>query len=82
MLQIHKTPKAGGDTLFANMYAAFDALSDTMKDLRSITAMQSLNIFIAVVIPTAVSVTQASRLKARSTLLSARIPFRAVNVSM
>tara|TARA_B100000161_G_scaffold170638_1_gene122320 strand:+ start:373 stop:1281 length:909 start_codon:yes stop_codon:yes gene_type:complete len=40
MLQIHKTPKAGGDTLFANMYAAFNALSDTMKALlRTSTAM-------------------------------------------
>ena len=31
LLQIHKTPKNGGDTIFANMYAAFDALSDQMK---------------------------------------------------
>lgn len=31
VLQIHKTPGAGGDTLFANMYAAYDALSDVMK---------------------------------------------------
>jgi taurine dioxygenase len=47
MLQIHKTPEAGGDTLFANMYAAFDALSDALKDLlRACTAMhQSEHIF-------------------------------------
>jgi len=47
MLQIHKTPEVGGDTLFANMYAAFDALSDTMKDLlKGCTAMhQSEHIF-------------------------------------
>jgi taurine dioxygenase len=31
MLQIHRTPGSGGDTLFANMYAAYDALSDKMK---------------------------------------------------
>ncbi len=35
MLQLHKTPRAGGDTLFANMYAAFDALSDPMKEFLS-----------------------------------------------
>lgn len=33
ILQLHKTPATGGDTLFANMYAAFDALSDPMKDI-------------------------------------------------
>lgn len=31
ILQIHRTPASGGDTLFANMYAAYDALSDAMK---------------------------------------------------
>ena len=31
VLQLHNVPSAGGDTLFANMYAAYDALSDTMK---------------------------------------------------
>jgi taurine dioxygenase len=40
ILQLHKTPSAGGDTLFANMYAAFDTLSDTMKDiLRGLSAL-------------------------------------------
>ncbi len=40
MLQLHLTPLTGGDTLFANMYAAFDALSPTMKDfLRNLTAL-------------------------------------------
>lgn len=40
MLQMRQTPSSGGDTLFANMYAAFDALSDTMKNfLRGLTAM-------------------------------------------
>ena len=33
MLQIHRTPGSGGDTLFANMYAAYDALSEKMKSL-------------------------------------------------
>ena len=35
ILQLHKTPSAGGDTLFANMYAAFDALSDRMQEILS-----------------------------------------------
>ncbi len=39
ILQIHRTPRSGGDTLFANMYAAYDALSDPMKAmLRELTA--------------------------------------------
>tara|TARA_Y100000766_G_C18834680_1_gene569796 strand:- start:244 stop:1164 length:921 start_codon:yes stop_codon:yes gene_type:complete len=40
VLQLHTLPNTGGDTLFANMYAAFEALSDFMKDfLRGCTAM-------------------------------------------
>ena len=31
ILYIRKCPPRGGDTLFANMYAAYDALSDRMK---------------------------------------------------
>jgi taurine dioxygenase len=31
MLQIHVLPEIGGDTLFANMYAAYDALSEPLK---------------------------------------------------
>ncbi len=31
ILHIHKLPPVGGDTLFASMYAAYDALSDRMK---------------------------------------------------
>lgn len=31
ILLARQTPEAGGDTLFANMYAAYDALSDGMK---------------------------------------------------
>lgn len=31
MLYAKETPSAGGDTMFANMYAAYDALSDGMK---------------------------------------------------
>ena len=31
ILQIHRTPPLGGDTIFANMHAAFDALSEGMK---------------------------------------------------
>jgi taurine dioxygenase len=33
MLQIHVLPAIGGDTLFANMYAAYDALSAPMKQM-------------------------------------------------
>jgi hypothetical protein len=33
ILYAKETPDAGGDTLFANMYLAYDALSDPMKDL-------------------------------------------------
>jgi taurine dioxygenase len=33
MLQIHILPEIGGDTLFANMYAAYNALSESMKQL-------------------------------------------------
>jgi taurine dioxygenase len=32
MLYAHETPTAGGDTMFSNMYAAYDALSDGMKE--------------------------------------------------
>lgn len=31
ILQLHVLPDIGGDTLFANMYAAYDALSDPLK---------------------------------------------------
>ncbi len=31
MLQIHVLPEIGGDTLFANMYAVYDALSEPLK---------------------------------------------------
>ncbi len=33
MLQIHILPEVGGDTLFANMYAAYDALSAPMRQM-------------------------------------------------
>jgi taurine dioxygenase len=39
MLQLHILPECGGDTMFINMYSAFDALSETMKKfLSSLTA--------------------------------------------
>lgn len=31
VLHLHEVPEPGGDTLFASMYAAYDALSDEMK---------------------------------------------------
>ena len=33
ILHIHRTPSRGGDTLFSSMYAAYDALSQPIKDL-------------------------------------------------
>ena len=33
MLRIEQVPSSGGDTLFASMYAAFEALSDRMQDI-------------------------------------------------
>ena len=31
ILHLHQVPKSGGDTMFASMYAAYEALSDDMK---------------------------------------------------
>lgn len=42
ILHLHTVPEAGGDTLFSSTYAAYDALSDTMKDfLDGLTAHHS-----------------------------------------
>lgn len=42
LLQLHKIPPVGGDTLFANLYAAYESLSDRMKTyLDGLTAMHS-----------------------------------------
>lgn len=39
ILYLHTLPTLGGDTMFASMYAAYDALSDRMKDyLEGLTA--------------------------------------------
>ena len=39
ILHLHTVPEIGGDTIFASMYSAYDALSDTMKAfLSSLTA--------------------------------------------
>jgi len=40
ILHIHQTPSSGGDTLWANMYEAYDALSEPIKSLlNSLTAI-------------------------------------------
>lgn len=42
ILQIHTLPEIGGDTLFANMYAAYDALSKPMQEmLAGLTALHA-----------------------------------------
>ncbi len=42
ILRLHTVPDTGGDTLFASMYAAYDALSQQMKDfLAGLTAIHS-----------------------------------------
>ena len=42
ILYLHTVPPSGGDTLFANSYAAYDALSDRMKAyLEGLTALHS-----------------------------------------
>ena len=42
ILHCIETPEVGGDTMFASMYAAFDGLSDGMKDtLRGLSAWHS-----------------------------------------
>ncbi len=42
ILQLHQIPPVGGDTLFASLYAAYDALSDRMKQyLDGMTAKHS-----------------------------------------
>jgi len=35
MLQLHILPEVGGDTLFANMYAAYEALSEPFREMLS-----------------------------------------------
>jgi taurine dioxygenase len=42
MLYGKEIPPAGGDTMFANLYAAYDALSDTMKEM--IAGLKTVNI--------------------------------------
>ncbi len=42
ILQLHKIPPVGGDTLFSSLYAAYEALSDAMKVmLDGLTALHS-----------------------------------------
>jgi len=46
VLRAVKVPDAGGDTMWASMYAAYDALSDTMKEiLGGLTAMHDPGFF-------------------------------------
>ena len=42
ILQLHEIPKLGGDTLFASLYAAYDALSERMQTMvDGLTALHS-----------------------------------------
>ncbi len=42
ILRMHTVPESGGDTMFSSMYAAYDALSQPMKDfLTGLTAVHS-----------------------------------------
>jgi taurine dioxygenase len=42
ILQLHVLPEVGGDTLFANMYAAYDALSEPLRTLlEGLTALHA-----------------------------------------
>ena len=44
MLYAKEVPPAGGDTMFANMYLAYDALSDGMKEmLRGLRTVNQYN---------------------------------------
>ncbi len=44
ILHMHRTPSNGGDTLWANMYDAYEALSQPMRDfLEPLTAFHSMN---------------------------------------
>lgn len=44
ILHLHTLPSSGGDTLFTNMYAAFDALSEPMQRfLATLTAVHTLD---------------------------------------
>lgn len=46
ILHLNTVPKTGGDTLFASMYAAYDALSDTMKTiLDPLTALHTGDVY-------------------------------------
>ena len=44
ILHLHEVPETGGDTLFANMYAAYEGLSDVMKtclaDLKAVNGSE------------------------------------------
>jgi taurine dioxygenase len=52
ILYLHTIPEVGGDTMFASMYAAYDALSDKMKQhLEGLTAIHDSANTLAGVVP-------------------------------
>ena len=75
ILHLHTVPPTGGDTLFASMYAAYDALSPRMKAyLDGLTATHDGEGFIAAATATAASTTPARPIRGPSTPSSARHP--------
>ena len=61
ILYLHTVPEIGGDTAFASMYAAYDALSDRMKShLEGLTAIHDAAASLADHVPSSVKLPRSS----------------------